>query len=141
MRTVVVRYETKPDRADENQRLVEKVYAELAERRPDNFRYVTLRLEDGVSFVHIVVENEGGSNPSPPVRPSSGRTASSPTDRGQTLPNRQRVWLYSPLPNAYAVTGATSNTQASPGPWWNAASRTSKRHSSPYFETYSSAMR
>jgi hypothetical protein len=63
MRTVVVRYQTKPDRADENQRLVEKVYAELAELRPDNFRYVTFRLEDGVSFVHIVVENEGGSNP------------------------------------------------------------------------------
>ena len=65
MRTVVVRYETKPDRADENQRLVEKVYVELAERRPDNFRYVSFRLEDGVSFVHIVVENEGGSNPIP----------------------------------------------------------------------------
>jgi len=63
MRTVVVRYETKPDRADENQRLVEKVYAELAERRPDNFRYVTFRLEDGVTFIHMVVENEGGSNP------------------------------------------------------------------------------
>lgn len=63
MRTVVVRYETKPDRAEENQRLVEKVYAELAERRPDNFRYITFRLDDGVSFVHIVVENEGGSNP------------------------------------------------------------------------------
>ena len=65
MRTVVVRYETKPDRADENQRLVEKVYAELAERGPDNFRYITFRLEDGVSFVHIIVENEGGSNPIP----------------------------------------------------------------------------
>jgi hypothetical protein len=65
MRTVVVRYETKPDRADENQRQVEKVYAELAERRPDNFRYITFRLEDGVSFVHVVVENEGGSNPIP----------------------------------------------------------------------------
>jgi len=65
MRTVVVRYETKPDRADENQRLVEEVYAELAKRRPDNFRYVTFRLEGGVTFVHVVVENEGGSNPIP----------------------------------------------------------------------------
>jgi uncharacterized protein YozE (UPF0346 family) len=63
MRTVVVRYETKPDRADDNQRLVEKVFAELAERKPDNFSYVSFRLEDGVSFVHIVVENDGGSNP------------------------------------------------------------------------------
>jgi hypothetical protein len=63
MRTVVVRYETKPDRADENQRLVEKVFAELAERQPENFRYAAFRLEDGVSFVHIVVETGDGSNP------------------------------------------------------------------------------
>jgi hypothetical protein len=63
MRTVVVRYETKPDRADENQRLVEKVFAELAERRPDNFSYASFRLEDGVSFVHIIVETADGSTP------------------------------------------------------------------------------
>ncbi len=56
MSTVIVRYRTKPERADENQRLVEKVFAELAERRPAGFRYVTLRLEDGNSFVHIVSE-------------------------------------------------------------------------------------
>jgi hypothetical protein len=36
VRTIVVRYETEPDRADENQRLVEEVFAELAERRPDS---------------------------------------------------------------------------------------------------------
>jgi hypothetical protein len=58
----VVRYETNPDGADENQLLVEKVFAELAERRPDNFSYVTFRLEDGVSFVHVIVENGDGSN-------------------------------------------------------------------------------
>jgi hypothetical protein len=63
MRTIVVRYETKPDRADENQRLIEKVFAELAERQPDNFRYASFRLEDGVSFVHVLIETEGGSNP------------------------------------------------------------------------------
>jgi hypothetical protein len=63
MRTVVVRYETKPDRADENQRLVEKVFAELAERQPDNFRYASFRLEDGVSFVHVLIETDEGSNP------------------------------------------------------------------------------
>ena len=65
MRTVIVRYETNPDRADENQRLVENVFAELAERQPDNFRYAALRLEDGVSFVHIVIETDDGSNSIP----------------------------------------------------------------------------
>jgi hypothetical protein len=62
MRTIVVRYETKPDRADENQRLVEKIFAELAERQPDNFRYASFRLEDGVSFVHVMIETGDGSN-------------------------------------------------------------------------------
>lgn len=64
MSTVIVRYKTKPDRADENQRLVEKVFAELAERRPAGFRYVTLRLDDGNSFVHIVSE-ETAENATP----------------------------------------------------------------------------
>jgi hypothetical protein len=56
MSTVIVRYRTKPERADENQRLVEKVFAELAERRPAGFRYVTFRLDDGNSFLHIATE-------------------------------------------------------------------------------------
>jgi hypothetical protein len=50
---IVVRYETTVDSADENQRLVEQVYAELAAEEPDGLRYMTLRLADGVSFVHI----------------------------------------------------------------------------------------
>jgi hypothetical protein len=49
----LIRYRTKPESANENQRLVEKVYEELAARDPGGMRYVTLRLEDGVSFVHI----------------------------------------------------------------------------------------
>lgn len=52
MSTIVVRYRTKPEHADENQRLVEAVYAGLAERSPDGFAYATFRLEDG-TFVHI----------------------------------------------------------------------------------------
>ena len=62
MRRVVVRYKTKPDRADENQALVENVFAELAATDPGGVRYVTFRLEDGVSFVHIA-EIEGEDNP------------------------------------------------------------------------------
>src|SRR5712692_7362626 len=49
----LIRYKTKPESADENQRLVEKVYEELAARDSGGIRYATLRLEDGVSFVHI----------------------------------------------------------------------------------------
>jgi hypothetical protein len=88
--TVVVRYTTHPDRADENERLIRAVFADLAERRPSGFRYTATRLEDGVSFVHVAtVEGEnpldtsvpfaafvagiGERCPEPPV--SSGGTA------------------------------------------------------------------
>jgi hypothetical protein len=56
---VVVRYKTKPERAEENQRLIEKVFAELDELGATGFAYASLRLEDGVSFVHVVVEEDG----------------------------------------------------------------------------------
>lgn len=61
MSTVVVRYRPAPDRADENQRLVEAVFAELAETDPGGLRYATYRLEDG-TFVHIA-DIEGDENP------------------------------------------------------------------------------
>ena len=63
-KTVVVRYCTKPDRGDENQRLVEKVFADLAEHQPDGLRYASFRLNDGVSFVHVAeVDTADGSSP------------------------------------------------------------------------------
>lgn len=52
MSTVVVRYRTQPDRADENQALVEAVFAELAATDPGGVRYATFRLADD-TFVHI----------------------------------------------------------------------------------------
>jgi hypothetical protein len=64
MRRVMVRYRVKPDRADENEELVRAVYAELQELDPEDFRYRTFRLEDGVSFVHVA-ESEGSQDPLP----------------------------------------------------------------------------
>jgi hypothetical protein len=58
---IVVRYRTKPEWAEQNQQLVEKVFAELDEMGATGFAYASLRLEDGVSFVHIVVEEDDGS--------------------------------------------------------------------------------
>ena len=60
---VVVRYKTKPERAEENQRLVEKVFEELNTTDPGGVRYATLRLADD-TFVHIAsIETDDGSNP------------------------------------------------------------------------------
>jgi hypothetical protein len=45
--TTVVRYQVKPERAEENQRLIEAVFAELEERAPEGFTYKVFRLDDG----------------------------------------------------------------------------------------------
>jgi hypothetical protein len=64
MSVTVVRYTARPDRADENQSLVEGVFTELDATQPDGLRYLTLRLADGVGFVHVAsIETADGSNP------------------------------------------------------------------------------
>lgn len=64
MSKVVVRYKVKPERAEENQHLIERVFAELAEAAPEGLQYASFRLEDGVSFVHVAaIETADGSNP------------------------------------------------------------------------------
>jgi acyl dehydratase len=60
--TKVIRYRTKPEHADENERLMRGVFAELAEDRPVGLQYATFRLDDGVSFVHVAV-TAGDENP------------------------------------------------------------------------------
>jgi hypothetical protein len=49
----VIRYKTRPDAADENERLVKAVYAALQKARPADLEYATYRLDDGVTFVHV----------------------------------------------------------------------------------------
>jgi hypothetical protein len=62
--TIVVQYRCRSaEAADENQRLVEDVFEELDALGDTGFAYTSLRLEDGVSFVHVVVEHgEGGAD-------------------------------------------------------------------------------
>jgi hypothetical protein len=52
-RSVVVRYQTRPQAASENARLIKNVYAALAALAPPDFQYATYQLADGVSFVHV----------------------------------------------------------------------------------------
>jgi len=59
----MVSYKVKPGRAAENERAAAAVYEALHAARPAGLRYATFRLEDGVSFVHIVAHSEAdGSN-------------------------------------------------------------------------------
>lgn len=63
MTATVVQYRVKPERADENQRLIEAVFAELEAHEPEGFTYKVFRLDDGVSFVHVVIEHDGVDHP------------------------------------------------------------------------------
>ena len=58
MGAVVVRYQAKAERADENQKLIEAVFADLEARDAKGFTYKVFRLEDSVSFVHVVIEHD-----------------------------------------------------------------------------------
>lgn len=52
------------DAADENQRRVEEVFAELSDTTPETVSYIVLRLEDD-SFVHISFHNHGDDDVNP----------------------------------------------------------------------------
>jgi hypothetical protein len=58
----VIRYKTKPESADENERLIRDVFAELAKENPEGLRYAAFRLDDGVSFLHVALL-DGDDNP------------------------------------------------------------------------------
>ena len=53
MKTIMVRYRTKPEHADANVTLVRAVFEELRQRAPEGLCYASYRLADGVSFVHV----------------------------------------------------------------------------------------
>ena len=62
---LVTRYATRSTAdADENQRRIEGVFAELHQAGPDNVSYLVLRLADG-SFVHVSFHDHGDDEPNP----------------------------------------------------------------------------
>ena len=62
---LVTRYATKStEAADENQRRIETVFAELAAAKPDNVSYIVLRLADD-SFVHVSFHDHGDDEVNP----------------------------------------------------------------------------
>ena len=75
MRRVVVRYRVRPDRVEENERLVRAVYEELAAVQPEGLRYATVKLDDGVTFVHVAVHET--ENPLPGLAPHASKSPAS----------------------------------------------------------------
>jgi hypothetical protein len=58
MRRVMVRYQVKPEHLAENEALLRAVYEELEATQPKNLAYVTFKLDDGVTFVHVAEDDE-----------------------------------------------------------------------------------
>jgi hypothetical protein len=64
MKRVMVRYRVRADRVEENERYIGKVFEQLDRERPAGLRYASFKLEDGVSFIHIVsVDAADGVSP------------------------------------------------------------------------------
>ncbi len=63
-RMMMVRYKVKADRVAENERYITSVFEQLEREKPPGLRYASFKLDDGVSFMHIVShEAADGSNP------------------------------------------------------------------------------
>ena len=84
--SVVVSHQVRPEAVAEHVRLIEAVFAQLHAEQPDNVEYKVVRLDDGVSFVHISsADTPDGSNPLPKLaafkefgRDSAARVATPP---------------------------------------------------------------
>ena len=59
MKTVMVRYRTKPERAEENEAMVRRVFDALARSGPPDVHYRVLREADGATFVHLSTRPAG----------------------------------------------------------------------------------
>ncbi|MFI7551171.1 hypothetical protein ACN26Z_11875 [Verrucosispora sp. WMMD703] len=58
METLLITYRVRPDRLDEHLTLLDAVHRDLARLDAPGFRYLTLRLDDGLSFVDVVMGPE-----------------------------------------------------------------------------------
>jgi hypothetical protein len=84
--TIVVTYTLKPEAMDEHLGFIDGVFAELAAAGRTDVAYEVLRLNDGVSFVHISTSDTAdGSNPLPALASFKAFSAGLP-DRVATKP-------------------------------------------------------
>lgn len=59
--THMVRYTVKRDLVGHNEDLLRGVFADLERVRPAGLRYAAVKLEDGVSFVHVISRAPGAA--------------------------------------------------------------------------------
>jgi hypothetical protein len=91
--SVVVSYTVKPEAIEEHVRLIEGVFEQLASETPGNVEYKVMRLDDGVSFVHVsTADTPDGTNPLTELaafqafqQDIGARVATSPNATGATI--------------------------------------------------------
>jgi hypothetical protein len=88
----MVRYKVKPEHADENVRLIQKVFEELQAKSPAGVRYLVPRLNDG-TFVHLsMADTADGVSPIPRLE-AFGRYQSGIRERCVELPRSSDVTI------------------------------------------------
>ena len=69
MKTTVVRYKVKSDRANENIKYISRVFDQIQQELPAGLRYVSFILEDGVSFLYVaILDDDITENPLPQMK-------------------------------------------------------------------------
>src|SRR4051812_9591099 len=65
----MVRYTLRPEEAARNEELLRALFAELDEVKPAGLRYTAFKLDDGVTFVHLIShERTEGHIPLPQIQ-------------------------------------------------------------------------
>jgi hypothetical protein len=90
-RVTLVRYTTKPDRADENAVLSLAVFAELRTTAPDHVAYALFR--NGTEFVHVFLNLEADDSSVLTELPSFKAFSEGGADRYEAPPNVTRLGL------------------------------------------------
>jgi hypothetical protein len=62
MRRILIQYRVKPGLAEANEAAVGAVFEELRQKAPPGVRYACMKMNDGLSFAHLV-ELSGDANP------------------------------------------------------------------------------
>jgi len=58
MRNVLVRYQVKPENAEENEKDIRKLIKSIKKYSLDGFKYVTFKGNENFEFIHIVLIND-----------------------------------------------------------------------------------
>lgn len=73
--------------------MIEAVFAELNEREPEGFTYKVFRLADGVSFIHVAIEQDVDNPDSLQVVPAFQAFVANIADRCDVPPVAQSATI------------------------------------------------